>query len=186
MTIQQLIQLAIDNILYTVLITVIGGFLIIRIFKTARMYLGAKQYVRKATKLDKKKFNGMMLIDKTQRKRKRGSNSYNKLRRGSKNKVIRYFEHKLEELPVLCRFKHGKLFKRSKREVIIIIRRNKKVLKKITSKKNLKTLIQVTNKYECLNEMIIFLHNLPEAILEEQEYDIYIGEDDIQITYKLK
>lgn len=186
MTFEQLIQMAIDNLLYTILIVVIGGFIIIRLFKTASMYLGAKHYVRNATKLDKKKFNGLTLVDQTRKKRKKNSNSFNKLRQRSKNKTRRYFEYKLDELPVLCRFKHGKLFKRSKKEIIILVKKDKKVLKKITSKKSMKTLIQITNKYECLNEMVIFLHNLPEAILEEQDYDIFVGVEDIQITYQLK
>ena len=53
-------------------------------------------------------------------------------------------------------------------------------------KKSVKSVIDVTNKYSCLDEMITFLHNLPEAILEKQEYDIYAGDEDIMITYQIK
>ena len=40
--------------------------------------------------------------------------------------------------------------------------------------------------YECLDEFIQYLHNLPEAILNREDYDIYINDHDVSIGYKIK
>lgn len=186
MNFQQIIEAAMNNLPVTIAVILVFGFLLLRIFKTARMYLGAKSYVKSAIKLDRKKFNGLQLVDKTKRKRKKESNSFNKLRQRAKNQVRKYFEHKLEELPVFTAYAHGKLFKRSSNNLSILIKRDKKVLKKITNRKGMKNLLEAVNKYQCLDEMVIFLHNLPEAILESNEYDIYCDMQDITITYAIK
>ncbi len=69
---------------------------------------------------------------------------------------------------------------------MIIVKNERKTLKKIKMKKGMKQLIEITNKYECLDEVIAFMHNLPEAILEDQDYDIFVSEADIMITYVIK
>lgn len=186
MNLDNLIDLAMENLIVTIVVAIVVVFIIFRLVRTARMYLGQKSYVKKARKLDRKKFNGMNLIQKTTRKRKKESNSFNKLRGRAKKWVKRYFGYKMEELPVFVRYSYGKLFKRSRHKLFIIIKNEKKTLKKINMKKGLRQIIDTTNKYACLDEMINFLHNLPEAIIEQQEYDIYAGDEDILITYQIK
>ena len=187
MNFQSLLDLAQENLIPTIVIGAIVIFIIFRLFRTARIYLGMKSYVRKARKLDRKKFNGLTLVEKTSRKRKKDTNSFKKLRGSSKKKVRKYLNHKFEELPVFVRYSHGKLLKRSHQKLRIIIKNEKKTLKKISMKKAQKQIIDITNKYECLDEVIVFLHNLPEAIVEQQEYDIFVGEEDeIIISYQVK
>ena len=186
MTLDELLQLAMDNLVYTIVGGLLILFILFRIYKTMTIYLGAKRYVKKSKKLRRKKYNGTLLIDKVEKKRKKGTNSYKKLRGRAKKKVKRYFNYKLEELPVITRYSYGKLFKRSKDKIMIFARNEKKIVKKVKIKKGLKNLIDMTNKYECLDETIQFLHNLPDAILEQQDYDIYVSEQDISIGYKIK
>ena len=181
-----IIQFYTDNLLYAAIGTIIALFIIFRLFKTARIYLGTKSYVRKSKKLRKKKFNGILLTDKIKKKRKKNTNEFSKLRGRGKKLVKKYFNYKLEELPVITRYSYGKLLKRSKKKLMIIVKNDRKTLKKINMKKGLKNLIQVTNKYQCLDEVIHFLHNLPDAILEQQDYDIYVGEEEISIGYVIK
>lgn len=187
MNFQSIIDLAIDNILYTVVIGVIVIFILFRLFRTARMYLGAKSFVRKSRRLDRKKYSGLVLVDKIKRKRKKDSNSFKKLRGSAKKKVRKYLGYKFDELPVFTRYSYGKLLKRSNDKLRIIIKNERKTLKRISMKKGQKQLIDIINKYNCLDEVIIFLHNLPEAIIEQQEYDVIVGEDEeIIITYQVK
>jgi hypothetical protein len=186
MDFENLLQLAMENWIYTIIGLVVIGFIISRLVKSARIYLGSKSYVRKARKLDRKKYNGLQLIDKTRNKRKRDTNSFDKLRGRSKKRVRKYFSHKVEELPVFTKYSYGKLLKRSKDTLLIVIKTERKTLRKMSMKKGVKKLIESSNKYECLDELINFLHNLPEAILDQQEYDIYVGEQDLLITYQVK
>ena len=72
MSIDSLIQLVMDNLLYAGIALVVILFIIFRMWKTFRIHLGAKKYVRKARKLRKKKWNGIQLVDKVQKKRKKG------------------------------------------------------------------------------------------------------------------
>jgi len=180
------IELVTHNLIVSFVVVAIIVFIIYRLIKTARMYLGAKSYVKKAKKLDKKKFNGMTLVEKISKKRKKKTNSFKKLNGRGKKLVRKYLTHKFEELPVITRYARGKLFKRSNNRLIIIIKNERRTLKKIGMKNGMKQLIEVTNKYDCLDEVLTFFHNLPEAILEEQEYDVFFGEEDIVITYIIK
>lgn len=186
MDFENLLQFAKENWLYTLIALVVIGFIIFRLFKSAHIYLGSKSYIRKAKKLDRKKYNGLQLIDKIRNKRKRDTNSFNKLRGKSKKLVRNYFSHKVEELPVMTKYSYGKLLKRSKDTLLIVVKTESKTLRKMSMKKGLRKLIEATNRYECLDELINFLHNLPEAILEQQDYDIYVGDQDLLITYQVK
>ena len=186
MSFDELIQLAMDNLLYTGIAVVVILFIVFRVIRTFRIHLGAKKYVRKSRKLRKKKFNGVQLVDKVQKKRKKGTNQYSKLKGRGKKKVKKYFVYKIEELTVVTRYSYGKLFKRSSDKLVIFARNERKIVKKVGVRKGLKNIIDITNKYQCLDEMIHFLHNLPEAILDKQDYDIYIGEQDISIGYMIK
>lgn len=173
---------------------IVGGILLLlivylfirRLIRTARMYLGAKNFVKKSKKLRKKKFNGFQLVDSIKNKRKRNTNSYEKLRRRAKRKVLKYINYKAEELPTFARYSYGKLLKRASDKLLIIFRGEKRTLEKISIKKVPKQLLEATNKYDCLNELIIFLHGLPQAILDKKEAHIFVREDDIQITYLIK
>jgi len=157
-----------------------------RLTKTAKMYLGMKAYVKQAIKLDRKKFNGLTLNDKIKRKRKRHSNSFQSLRGRAKRDVRKFFNHKVEEIPVFSRYTEGKLFKRAKAKVILYIKQDKKTLDKFTMKQGTRHLIEMSNKHNCLDEMITFLHHLPDAIIEKRTYDIYAPASDVSITYQVK
>lgn len=175
-----------ENLLVSIFIGVIIIFIILRMFKTMRMYLGAKSFVRKSLKQDRKKFNGLTLVEKTSKKRKKNTNSFKKLRGRAKKWVRKYLTHKFDQLPIITKYSRGKLFKRSKNKLILLVKNERKTIKKISTKKGEKQLIDLSNKYDCLDEIITFLHHLPNAILDEQEYDIFFGEEGLILTYQIK
>lgn len=168
------------------LLALIAFLIIRRLIKTARAYLGMKQYVKSAIKLDRKKFNGLQLIDKIKRKRKRHSNSFDALRRRGKTLVRRYLSHKVEELPVFVRYANGSLLKRANNKLFLYVKQDKKSVSKVAIKKGVKPLIELSNQFHCLDELINFLHHLPDAILEKKPLDIYIGQDDANLIYQIK
>lgn len=181
-----LLDLIRENLLVSIFVGVIILFIIFRMFKTMRMYLGAKSFVKKSLRLDKKKFNGITLVEKTSKKRKKNTNSFKKLKGRSKKWVRKFLAHKFDQLPIVTRYSRGKLLKRSRNKLLLIVKNEKKTIKRISTKKGEKMLIDLTNKYDCLDEVITFLHHLPNAILNEEEYDIYFGEEGFLLTYQIK
>ena len=87
---------------------------------------------------------------------------------------------------MFSRYTEGKLFKRAKAKVILYIKQDKKTLDKFTMKQGTRHLIEMSNKHNCLDEMITFLHHLPDAIIEKRTYDIYAPASDVSITYQVK
>lgn len=186
MNFDTIVQLISKSPIISIIVAVVLIIVLYRLFKTARIYLGIKSYVKKAKKLDKRKFNGSTLVDKISKKRKKKTNSFQMLRGKAKKMVLKYLTYKIEELPVITRYARGKLFKRSNSRLIILVKNEKTTLEKIGMKKGIKQLVDLTNKYDCLDEVLIFLHNLPAAILTQQEYEEFFGEEDIIITYRIK
>ncbi len=186
MTLNEFIQLAVDNYVYTAIVVIIITLVILRIRKTIRIHIGSKKYVKKSRKLRKRKFNGITLVDKIKRKRKKKTNNYLKLTYSGKRKVKKYLNYKSEELPIITKYSYGKLFKRSNNKLIIFAKRDKKIIKRVNLKKGPKNIIDFVNRYECLNEMIVYLHNLPVAILDQQDYELNVKGKEISLGYKIK
>ena len=148
-------------------------------------YLSIKRYVNKSKRLRKKKYNGLKLVEYTAKKRKKNTNNYKKLKRRAKRKVKKYFQYKIDELPRIVKYAQGKLLKKSRKRLAIIVKNERKTLKKFHLTIGVKTILQLTNSYECLDEMILFFHHLPDAILADKDYDIFLDNEGILITYKI-
>lgn len=159
---------------------------IIRLFNRMRINAGAKSYIKKASKLRRKKFNGPDLIEYTTHKRKGGSNTYKKLKTNAKGKVEKFFQYKEEELPALVNFMYAKRKKKNKKKLVVFVTNGQRKMIKIGLGKTVKEFIQVSNKFDCLDELIRFLHDLPNAILKQKDYDIYIPEHEVSIGYEIK
>lgn len=183
--IESFLQIYRNNLFLAIIGTVVLLFIISRFIKTAHIYLNAKSYVKKSKRLRKKKYNGNLLVEKIQNKRKKNTNSFHKLKRRGKNLVRKYFEYKLEELPVIRKYSYSKLIKRTNDKIVIVVKNEKKTILKFRLKNNIKKFIEITDKYDCLDDLILFLHNLPEALLEQQDYDIYLSDQDITIGYDI-
>lgn len=175
-----------ENYIIASIVTSIVFFFLYQLLKSANRYLDVKSYVKKSKRMRKKKFNGIILIEKLKRKRKKHTNSYNKLKGRGKTLTKKYFNYKMVELPAVTKYSYGKLFKKSNKNLIIVVKHGKKTLQKIKMKKSLRNMIQLTNKHSCLDEFILYLHNLPEAILEQQDYDIIVGVEGVSISYVIK
>ena len=186
MLLASILDIAKENLLLSIGVVVFLLLIIVRLFRTMRMYLGAKSFVKKSLKKDKKKFNGLTLVEKTSKKRKKNTNSFKKPRGRAKKWVRKYLVHKFEELPIITKYSRGKIFKRSNNRLILLVKNEKKTLKRMSMKKGMKQIIDISNKYDCLDEVLTFLHYLPNAILNEEEYDIFFGEEGLLLTYQIK
>lgn len=175
-----------ENFVLAFLLTDIAIFLIVRLFKTADIHLATKSQVKKTKKSRKKKYNGILLVEKIKKKRKKNSNSFQKLNSRGKKLTKKYFKYKLKALPIITKYSYGKFFKRSNKKITIVAKNSRKTLIKISMTNGLKNMIKLTNKYHCLDEFILFLHHLPDAILDQSHYDFFIGETDISVSYLVK
>lgn len=184
------LNLYIDSWINNLLITAFAHLFIIllirKLYKNALVYFGTKKYVTNANKQRRDKFNGVQLNEFTQKRRKRKTNTYKHLRSKAKVKVESYFRYKEDELPGVTNYSYSKLFKRNKDQIMIFVSNGKKKVMKIHMKKAHKKFIELVNQYECLDEFVIYLHNLPEAILNHEDYDIYLNDTDISIGYEVK
>lgn len=179
-----------DILLGFVLPVMLGSFLfwllLKRVLRTARGHLGMRRYVRQATRLDRKKHNGLELLDKVKRRRKRNSNTFSGLRLFGRGPVRRYLVHKSEELPVFVRYTSGKLLKRSKAKLRLVVKQGSKTIAKYKLKSGIHDFIDLSNDHHCLTELIIFLHHLPDAVLERRDYEIDVPHNNLTITYQIK
>ena len=176
----------INNLFVMAFIHLFVILLIRRLYKNASIYMGTKKYVTKSNKLRRDKYNGVLLNEYTAKRRKRKTNTYKQLRAKARLKVEGYFKYKEEELPGITNYSYGKLLKRNKQNIIIFISNGKKKIKKIYMKKAFKQFVELVNEYECLDEFVLFLHNLPDAIINRQDYDIYINDSEVSIGYEIK
>lgn len=182
----QLIELYMENYIVASIAISIISFLLYRLLRTANRYLDTKSYVKKNKRLRKKKYNGIILTEKLSKRRKRHTNSYQKLKGSGKKLVKKYFIFKMKELPAVTKYSYGKIYKTSSKRLIIVVTNGRKTLQKIKMKKGLRNMIQLTNKYNCLDEFILYLHDLPDAILDQQDLDILVGIEGISIGYIIK
>lgn len=171
------------------IIMVIAHFVLLLLFRqlyrNTRVTLGTKRYVTKTNKLRRNKFSGISLNEYTERRRKRESNTYRGLRSKAKSKVKRYFEYKEEELPGITNYSYGKKLKRNKNKIMILVTQANKGTEKINVKKSYREFIELVNKFNCLDEFVLYLHNLPDALLNRQDYDIYLNEHEVTIGYEV-
>ena len=186
MTYEIIDGVTVSDIIGYLLICLIVYLILRRMTKIARQHLAMKNFVKKSIRLDRKKFDGNSLVDKIKRRRKRHTNSFQYLRGGAKRLVRRYFNHKSEELPVIARYANGGLFKRSNNKIVFYVKQGKKTLNKYTLKKGAKFFVDLTNQYNCVDELIVFLHQLPDAVLEKKIIDIYSTIGDVTLTYQIK
>ncbi|MFK5884084.1 MAG: hypothetical protein QM489_07095 [Candidatus Izemoplasma sp.] len=186
MSVDTIITWITDNLYIAIAIGVVSLFILVRMWHSVRLHLGNKKYVKKSVKLRKKKFNGVRLVDKIKKKRKKNTNTFKKLSYRGKKLTKKYLNYKSEELPIVTKYSYGKLLKRSRDKLQIIVRNERKVVMKLKLKRSYKELVKLSNKYECLDELLLFLHELPLHIIEQQDYEVYVNIHEISISYTIK
>jgi len=182
----QLITLLKDNILISIIIGFIILFIIFRMIKSMHFYMSSAKYNRKAKRLRKKKYNGVLLIDKIRKRRKKNTNNYKKLKRKGKKLTKKYLDYKAEELPIIAKYADSKVLKSSRRQLMIVVYEEGKTKKKYKLKKGSKQFINIIDTYDCLDQMIEFLHKLPDTMVNDEDLEFYIEEQNITIGYTLK
>ena len=175
-----------NNIFYTVG----GGVILLCVlnFTIKRMWFNFKsnRYLDKAKKLRDKKYNGIELVKTTQEKRKKQTNCYKRLKNSAKKKVDHYFDYKTKEIPNIFNFVENNSLKPSKKILYIVFRNDQKIISKQPIEIGYRQLIKNSDRFDCLDQIILFLHHLPEALLAQKEYDVYIEDEDMIITYEVQ
>lgn len=175
-----------ENLLITIAIGLLIVFLIIRSIKHMHFYMSSARYARKARRLRKKKYNGVFLVDKLKKRRKKHTNNFKKLKRKGKKLTKKYLEYKAEELPILTKYIHSKVLKASRRELLIVAMHGTKTKKKYKLKKGAKQFINIIDTYDCLDQFLVFLHELPDAMASDMDLNFYLEADDVTISYMFK
>lgn len=180
------ILLSSEYIIYTISGVVIIFFILRYFIKKKWLQIKTKRFVKQSKKRRNKHFNGIKLVEKTKTKRKKNTNTFKKLRRSSKKHVTKYLQYKSQEIPKILNVAANDSLKSSKSVLYIIFKNEKKVLSKVAIELSYKPLINNSNTYECLDEIILFLHHLPDALLEKKDYDVFIQDKNMLITYEIK
>lgn len=182
----QVILLIRENLLISAVIALFIIIIIVRTIKHMHFYMSSARYVRKAKKLRRKKFNGVLLVERIRKRRKKHTNSYKKLKRKGKKLTKKYLDYKAEELPIVAKHADSKVLKTSRRQLLIVIYQDGKVKKRYKLKKGSKQLINIIDTYDCLDEFIEFIHQLPDAILHDEDLEFILDDETTRIGYILK
>lgn len=175
-----------EYILYTILGLLLLLFILNLVIRRCWFKYKSNRYLAKAQKLREKKFNGIELVKTTQDKRRKHTNCYKRLKGSAKKKVEHYLDYKSKELPNVFNFVENHSLKPSKKILYIVFKSDQKILSKQPIEIGYRQLIKNSDKYDCLDQIILFLHHLPEALLAEKEYDVYIEDEDMIITYEVE
>jgi hypothetical protein len=175
-----------ENLLIAVGLALIVLFILVRAVKNMHFYMSSARYARKAKKLRKKKFNGVYLVDKLKKRRKKHTNNFKKLKRKGKKLTKKYLDYKAEELPILAKYVNSKVLKSSSRQLLIVALEGSKTKKKFKLKKGSKQFINIIDTYDCLDQFLIFLHDLPDAMANDEDLDFYLEAEGITIGYQFK
>jgi hypothetical protein len=183
----QAIENFIVHFLLPILVFLFVFYLIVkRTIKTIKRFISSKQILKKSKSLDQKKFNGITLANKLYTQKQRLTNTFDALSKRKKRSVSNYLTYKTKELEAIINSIYGGVIKRSNKKIKIIILKDNKIIGKLIIKNTIENIIHFCNKYHCLNELIIFFHHLPTAILESSEYEIEVPTTDYIITYQIK
>ena len=168
---------------------IIGGvalfILIILVLVITKKKRYFKKTLKRFQKLRLKKFNGEKLIDKIEKKRKAGSNDFKKLNSTGKKLVKKYFKHKEKELAFTATYaaKSGLRYKYRKAFLQVSNQKNGRLATEDFM--HAKGYIKLTNKYACLDEVILYLDELPLKILDGEAFEVKLN-DEIKLNYTIK
>ncbi len=145
-----------------------------------------RRFVKKHRRLAKKKFNGELLLDKIANKRKSEENTYKQLRGSAKKKVKKYFDFKVKQLYFTAMQASKTTFRIKRKRCLIKIVDVERGKEKRENYDSAKLFIKLSNKYSCLDELILFLDELPAYILEKQDFEYKIEESGTLLTYEIR
>lgn len=171
--------------LYYIIAGVIMVFIVVIILMMGRRKRYFKKTLKKFQKLRVKKFNGERLIDKIEKKRKAGSNTFKTLNANGKKRVKQYFKHKDKELIFTAIYASGSKLRYKYRNVILQVSRKKNGRLVIDDFSRTKGFKRVSNKYNCLDELILYLDELPIKIVDNEAFEIPL-DDETKLDYTIK
>jgi len=143
----QLLLIIKDHLLVSIIIGIVLLFIIYRIIRSLHFYMSSSKYARKAKRLRKKKYNGVLLVEKIRKRRKKNTNNFKKLNRKGKKLTKKYLDYKAEELPIIAKYADSKVLKSSHRQLLIVVYQDGKTKKKFKLKKGSKQLVKTIHQY---------------------------------------
>lgn len=175
-----------EYVLYTVLGILLLLFILNLVIRRLWFNFKSNRYLAKAKRLREKKYNGIELVKTTQDKRRKNTNCFKRLKGSSKKKIEHYLDYKTKELPNIFNFVENNSLKPSKKILYIVFKNDQKIVSKQPIEIGYRQLIRNSDKFDCLDQIILFLHHLPDALLAQKEYDVYIEDEDMIITYEVE
>ncbi|GEM_PF-1317206 len=169
-----------------VLAAVVGAVFLFIPFKVVGRRMLLRKLVKKHRKQSKKKYNGERLLEKIDKKRKSGGNTYRSLKRPARKRVKKYLEFKVKQLRFAAMKAKKKGLRIKKRRCYLTILDERKGKDRREKFQNTKDLIRMSNKFDCLDEMILYLDELPERILKDEDFEYRLEENEAWLSYEIR
>ncbi|MFW6285067.1 MAG: hypothetical protein ACOC2X_01675 [Bacillota bacterium] len=145
-----------------------------------------RKWVRKLEKKRPKAYHGEAVLKFTKKHRKTGTNTYKKLKPKGRKRFERYLGFKKRELKATLKFIDKKAFGRPKSRLALRLLEGKKEVARIRWPLGLKALTRTIDKYECLDECILYLDLLPRKVADKKVFRYRPKSLEVTFDYELE
>ncbi len=167
---------------------IIGGVLLLVLlflYLAHRMrVMHLKAMIKRNRKASIKKYNVSALLEKIDNKRKPESNDFKGLKGKAKKLVKQYLKHKHNEIKYIAIFKTRGRFKFKLKACVIKITQEKQDRVKKETYQSLRDYIKLANKYDCLDQFMVYLDELPQYMMDDGQFEYYLDTHDVTISYQ--
>ncbi len=134
----------------------------------------------------RKRQNGDRLLLLLEKYRKEQKNTYKGLKKKGRKLVNRYFTYKARELHYITLYKTRSRFTFKGGEPVIQVSQIESSLDRGDTYTNPRQFVKLTNRYECLEEFILYLHEMPDKIMSGQPFEYFLSGHDVLLSYKIR
>ncbi|MFP4078936.1 MAG: hypothetical protein ACLFUQ_07315 [Candidatus Izemoplasmataceae bacterium] len=145
-----------------------------------------RKLVRKLEKRRPKAYYADAVLTFTKKHRKTGSNTYRKLRPKGRKRFDRYLGFKRRELNTVLKYLDKKAFGKPKSKLSLRLLEGKREVGRIKWPWSLKALTRAIDKYDCLDECILYLDMLPRKVADKKVFRYSPKSRPITFDYELE
>ncbi len=146
--------------------------------------LHLKRMIKRNRKASMKRYQATTILDKIEKKRKPESNDFKGLKGKGKKLVKQYLKHKHNEIKYIAIFKTRGRFKFKLKDCVLKITKEKQDRIKKETYKSLRDYIKLANKYECLDQLMVYLDELPQYMMDDGQFEYYLASHDVTLSYQ--
>ncbi|MFW6285093.1 MAG: hypothetical protein ACOC2X_01805 [Bacillota bacterium] len=145
-----------------------------------------RKWVRKLEKKRPKAYQGDAVLKFTKKHRKTGANTYKKLKPKGRKRFNRFLGFKKRELKTVLKYIDKKAFGKPKSKLALRLLEGNKEVARIKWPLNLKALTRAIDKYDCLDECILYLDMLPRKVADKRVFRYRPKSRPIMFDYELE